>query len=98
MPDQCPVCGRTYATYSEGHTPNGEICLRNQLESRNRAQESLRRDKERLDWLQTNKQGVEMLAGYFRVYIGHQKKRSTDIRRLKIREAIDAAMSGKEKK
>lgn len=31
MPDECPLCGGRYATYGEGHTPGGVICLRNQI-------------------------------------------------------------------
>lgn len=31
MPDECQVCGRRYMMYGEGHSPNSEICLSNQL-------------------------------------------------------------------
>ncbi len=31
MSDTCAVCGRYYATYGEGHTPNSTTCLQNQL-------------------------------------------------------------------
>lgn len=32
MPDTCPVCGRYYAMYSEGHRPNGSACLKLQFD------------------------------------------------------------------
>jgi len=31
MPDQCPACGRCYALYVDGHTPNSEECLAHQI-------------------------------------------------------------------
>ena len=31
MSDACKVCGRIYANYNEGHTPNSRECLQNQL-------------------------------------------------------------------
>jgi len=30
MSDNCSICGRNYAAYSEGHTPNSQTCLENQ--------------------------------------------------------------------
>lgn len=54
----------------------------------------LESDKRRLDWLEKNKQGIEMLAGHFRICRWDVDYPDNDIRNTNIRAAIDEAMKG----
>jgi hypothetical protein len=52
MPDKCNACGRSYVYYRDGHRPNSEECLTNQIKDMKKQLETL---KDEIESLKRNK-------------------------------------------